>query len=181
MLQQCYTPLASSRALLYRFRFLAPLSVQVLLLHPVFPATLSRSLRLALTPVSLYYCWHATKYGFEPLSSSVGLNFVLGVMESYGMWKAIEWGTAVDLTRYTFVGFDETDDGKAVSSRKDKAELHKIRAKQAEGDSPVDILRWTGLLLISMRGELSHRRAALSKLTCLCDKVSAGRMVRRPR
>lgn len=138
---------------LHSFKFLAPLSLQVVLLHPIFPAQASRILRLALTPASLYLCWKsAIDHGVQPADHAVGINFVIGVMSSYGIWKSIEWGTASDLSPYTYVGFEEAKEGRAVAPKKERKELEAIRAKQAEADSPIDILRWSGLLLVSMRG-----------------------------
>lgn len=92
----------------------------------------------------------------SPLDSRASLTSVLkvlGVMNAYGVWKALEWGTAADLTPYTWVGFVETEDGKAVGPKESKEDLEEIRRKQAEKDGPLDIISWTILLLGSMRGE----------------------------
>ncbi|ORY89423.1 hypothetical protein BCR35DRAFT_300604 [Leucosporidium creatinivorum] len=133
--------------------FLIPISLQALLLHPIFPAALSRPLRFLLAPFSIYLTWFSSfDHGFEPRESSVGINFVLGVMNAYGVWKALEWGTAADLTPYTWVGFVETEEGKAVGPKESKEDLEAIRRNQAEKDGPLDIISWTILLLGSMRG-----------------------------
>jgi hypothetical protein len=81
------------------------------------------------------------------------LGSVFGVMNAYGVWKALEWGTAADLTPYTWVGFVETEEGKAVGPKESKEDLEELRRKQAKEDGPLDIISWTILLLGSMRGE----------------------------
>ncbi|GAA6021052.1 hypothetical protein JCM10207_003900 [Rhodosporidiobolus poonsookiae] len=93
------------------FTFLLPLSLQCLLLHPRFPAPLSRFLRFAIMPLSLSLAFSAPyNYAVEPRNQGVGVNFVCGIMGGYGVWKALEWGFAKDLTPYTWVGFDDDDE-----------------------------------------------------------------------
>lgn len=64
------------------FLFLVPISLQALLIHPIFPSAASRLVRFLLIPVSLYYTLAAPVihgYRFEPQRLAVVLNFVLGV------------------------------------------------------------------------------------------------------
>ncbi|GAA5975930.1 hypothetical protein JCM11641_002841 [Rhodosporidiobolus odoratus] len=92
------------------FWFLLPLSLQCLLLHPTFPASLSRPLRFLLMPFSLTLAFSAPyRFAFEPRNQAVGINFVLGIMGGYGVWKGLEWGLATDLTPYAWVGFEEDE------------------------------------------------------------------------
>ncbi|GAA5896084.1 hypothetical protein JCM8208_007521 [Rhodotorula glutinis] len=148
--------------------FLIPLSLQALLLHPVFPSTLSRLARLLLTPFSLALSFATPyRYAIEPRNQAIGVNFVIGIMGAYGIMKGLEWGLAADLSPYTFVGFDTatgtTDNGhdKRATTREDRLEarhlrrahLAAVRAKRAAEDGPIDILRATVHLLVSMRGQ----------------------------
>ncbi|GAA5820123.1 hypothetical protein JCM11251_005491 [Rhodosporidiobolus azoricus] len=95
------------------FLFLIPLFLQCLLLHPVLPSTPSRFLRFILMPLSLSLSFSAPyRFAIEPRNQAVGVNFVFGIMGGYGIWKAVEWGLARDLTSYTWKGFEEEDDGK---------------------------------------------------------------------
>lgn len=106
-------------------------------------------------PFSLYLATTATfKHGWQPREATVGLNFVLGVAAAYATWKTIEFGTARDLTPYTWIGFDDqTLPGKAIKPKKTRQDLEAYRRKQADNDSLADVLVWTGSLLLSMRGE----------------------------
>ncbi|GAA5898045.1 hypothetical protein JCM6882_003314 [Rhodosporidiobolus microsporus] len=93
------------------FAFLIPLTLQCLLLHPTFPSPLSRFLRFALLPLSLTLSFSAPyRFAIEPRNQAVGVNFVFGIMGGYGVWKALEWGLASDLTPYTWVGFEENEE-----------------------------------------------------------------------
>ncbi|GAA6064264.1 hypothetical protein JCM10212_002591 [Sporobolomyces blumeae] len=98
------------------FTFFVPLSLQCLFLHPAFSETASRLARLALMPCSIYLAATAPwNYAIEPRDQAIGVNFVFGIMGGYGVWKAIEWGLAEDLTPYAWVGFDgqgRKEDGK---------------------------------------------------------------------
>ncbi|KAK4053935.1 hypothetical protein OIO90_003772 [Microbotryomycetes sp. JL221] len=139
------------------FAYIVPLSLQCLLLHPAAAEASPRLAfvaRLMLMTIGLYTSLTCTfDNGWQPRNASVGLNFVLGVGASYACWKTIEWGTVMDLTPYTWVGFkDDNDSGKAVKPLKTRDELKAIRKKQAEHDSLTDILVWTASLLLSMRG-----------------------------
>ncbi|KPV74653.1 uncharacterized protein RHOBADRAFT_53614 [Rhodotorula graminis WP1] len=148
--------------------FLVPLSLQALLLHPVFPSTLSRLVRLLLTPFSLALSFATPyRYAIEPRNQAIGVNFVIGIMGAYGIMKGLEWGLAADLLPYTFVGFDPatgttanaqdkaatTRDDRLEARRRRRAHLAALRAKRAAEDGPIDILRATAHLLVSMRGQ----------------------------
>ncbi|GAA5845461.1 hypothetical protein JCM9279_003040 [Rhodotorula babjevae] len=148
--------------------FLIPLSLQALLLHPVFPSTLSRLARLSLTPFSLALSFATPyRYAIEPRNQAIGVNFVIGIMGAYGIMKGLEWGLAADLLPYTFVGFDPasgtthnaqdkaaaTREARLEARRRRRAHLAAIRSKQAAVDGPIDILRSTAHLLVSMRGQ----------------------------
>lgn len=86
-------------------------------------------------------------------------------MGAYGIMKGLEWGLAQDLLPYTWVGFagTTTDNGKDPSAKtpadrreakkRRRAYLASLRAKQAQSDGPLAVLRATLHLLISMRGQ----------------------------
>ncbi|KAK4054465.1 hypothetical protein OIV83_000959 [Microbotryomycetes sp. JL201] len=136
------------------FAYAVPLSLQCVLLHPVAAdSKLSAVARFLLMIIGVYSGATCTfEYGWQPRDASVGLNFVLGVGAAYAVWKAIEWGLAQDLTPYTWVGYVETKEGKAVSLNKSRTELEAIRRKQRDHDSLPDIVLWSISLLFSMRG-----------------------------
>ncbi|GAA6034147.1 hypothetical protein JCM8097_000719 [Rhodosporidiobolus ruineniae] len=104
------------------FAFLIPLYLQCLLLHPRFHPLLSRFLRFILMPLSLTLSFSAPlRFAIEPRNQAVGVNFVLGIMGGYGIWKAVEWGLASDLTPYAWVGCkDEADEEE--KRRKDRGD-----------------------------------------------------------
>ncbi|SCV72012.1 BQ2448_4706 [Microbotryum intermedium] len=151
--------------------FLIPLSLQALLLHPIFPGAISTPARLLLLPFGLYYAAHSSfDHGFEPMGVSVGVNIAFSVMGAYAIMKTIEFAFVQDLSPYTWVGFDQlgytrqypragmsSKNGqsktiKADPSRERKIQLEALRRNAAENDSPVEILSWTLHLLVSMRG-----------------------------
>ncbi|GAA5893591.1 wax synthase family protein [Sporobolomyces salmoneus] len=102
------------------FKFVIPIFLQCLMLHPRFSPTVSRLVRLASMPFSLWYSFSAPyTYAIEPRNQAIGVNFVLGIMGGYGVWKGLEWGLAQDLTPYTFVGFDEKE-GKTEEEKPDQ-------------------------------------------------------------
>jgi len=88
-------------------------------------------------------------------------------MGAYGIMKGLEWGLAADLLPYTFVGFDpasattanvhdkrpSTRDARLEARQRRRAHLAALRSKQAASDGPIDILRATAHLLVSMRGQ----------------------------
>ncbi|GAA5821229.1 hypothetical protein JCM3770_006885 [Rhodotorula araucariae] len=150
--------------------FLVPLSLQCLLLHPVFPRALSRPARFLLMPLSLAYSFAAPyRYAIHPRNQAVGVNFVLGIMGAYGIMKAAEWGLAQDLLPYTWLGLDgpaadkrthtahrghsDSKEDRKDARRRRRAHLRALREQQARTDGPLDILRATLHLLVSMRGQ----------------------------
>ncbi|BGP48233.1 hypothetical protein JCM10450v2_004105 [Rhodotorula kratochvilovae] len=152
------------------FTFLVPLSLQCLLLHPVFPPALSRPARFLLMPLSLALSFATPyRYAIEPRNQAVGVNFVIGIMGAYGIMKATEWGLAQDLLPYTWVGFDglttdkgphaahkahaESKEDRKEARRRRRAHLRALREQQAQTDGPLAILRATLHLLVSMRGQ----------------------------
>ncbi|GAA5874642.1 hypothetical protein JCM16303_002935 [Sporobolomyces ruberrimus] len=101
------------------FTFFIPLFLECLLLHPSFNPSLSRLGRLALMPFSVWYAARTPwLYAIEPRNQAIGVNFIFGIMGGYGVWKALEWGLAQDLTPYAFVGFD--DKGKTEEDKPDQ-------------------------------------------------------------
>lgn len=87
------------------YAWLVPCYLQAALLHPKVPADVSRPLRLALLPASAYLAWHAAEDCFHPRDITRGLNAGFAFMTAYGLFKAVEWGLAVDRTQYDYVGF----------------------------------------------------------------------------
>ncbi|KAM0749942.1 hypothetical protein T439DRAFT_357455 [Meredithblackwellia eburnea MCA 4105] len=149
------------------FAFVPPLFLQCLLLHPVFPDSLSRPLRAVLTVPTLNYAFTTPfKHGFEPRETNVASNFVLGIAASYAIFKTLEFGLVTDLLPYTWVGLDSDQEAqvkqpakdgkepqlKLVPLRHDRARLEARRRKAAESDSPIAITINTLHLLFSMRG-----------------------------
>ena len=93
------------------------------------------------------------------------MNFVLGVMNAYGVWKSLEWGLAKDLTPYTWIGFEEElvqgKDGGTKGETHGKHHWHRmrdvkhlqaLRSQAAANDSPIEILSSTLHILTAMRG-----------------------------
>ena len=88
---------------------------------------------------------------------------VVGIMGAYGIMKSIEWGLASNLLPYTWIGFDEPtfsekshdtasrDERRAVRHRH-RDRLVELRARQAAEEGPIQILRSTVHLMLSMRG-----------------------------
>ncbi|GAA5965127.1 hypothetical protein JCM21900_003658 [Sporobolomyces salmonicolor] len=161
------------------FWFLVPLALQCLLLHPVFSPAFSRFARLSLLAPSMCLSFRTPyNYAIEPRNQAIGLNFVIGIMSGYGVWKSLEWGLAEDLLPYTWVGFDEpgeaSENGEAKNGRaaakgtgpdkkdvKKEAKKRRIQRKrehletlrrQQDTDSPWQIVKSTLHLLYSMRG-----------------------------
>ncbi|GAA5920591.1 hypothetical protein JCM1841_001457 [Sporobolomyces salmonicolor] len=161
------------------FWFLVPLALQCLLLHPVFSPAFSRFARLSLLAPSICLSFRTPyNYAIEPRNQAIGLNFVIGIMSGYGVWKSLEWGLAEDLLPYTWVGFDEpgeaSENGEAKNGRaaangtgpdkkdvkkeakkrriqRERVQLETLRRQQAT-DSPWQIVKSTLHLLYSMRG-----------------------------
>ncbi|GJN90499.1 hypothetical protein Rhopal_003510-T1 [Rhodotorula paludigena] len=110
------------------FRFLIPISLQCLFLHPVFPSSFSRPARFLLMPLSLVLSFVTPyKYAIEPRNQGIGVNFVIGIMGAYGVMKCVEWGVARDLLPYTWVGFDEADQNRTDKAQPSAAPAQKAR------------------------------------------------------
>ncbi|TKA56894.1 hypothetical protein B0A53_01295 [Rhodotorula sp. CCFEE 5036] len=146
------------------FAFMIPVSIQALMLHPIVPPTLSRLVRFAVMPISLIMSFATPyRYAIEPRNQAIGVNFVVGIMGAYGIMKSIEWGLASNLLPYTWIGFDEPtfsekshdtasrDERRAVRHRH-RDRLVELRARQAAEEGPIQILRSTVHLMLSMRG-----------------------------
>lgn len=90
-------------------------------------------------------------------------------MGAYGIMKSIEWGLASNLLPYTWIGFDEPtfseksqqqQHGSPTASRDERRavrqqhrdRLAELRARQAAEEGPIQILRSTVHLMLSMRG-----------------------------
>ncbi|KDE09362.1 hypothetical protein MVLG_00676 [Microbotryum lychnidis-dioicae p1A1 Lamole] len=154
------------------------LSLLALLLHPVFPARLSRFARLAITPLGLYYCSLIIRLGgFGFRQTSVVLEQMAAFFGRFAALRVLEWGLASDTRPYTWVGFDTegytrmfvTTEEKfpgvpkaaeelAPKSTKENSSLvtkegmEEIRAQMAANDSPVSIVLSRVHLMISPRG-----------------------------
>ncbi|GAA5970305.1 hypothetical protein JCM11641_001656 [Rhodosporidiobolus odoratus] len=90
-----------------RLSFVLPLYLQCLLLHPIFPASLSRPLRFLLMPFTLTLAFSSSyRFALEPRHQAVGINLIVGVLGGNAIWKGLEWGLAQDLTPYAWVGLD---------------------------------------------------------------------------
>ncbi|SCV72255.1 BQ2448_4949 [Microbotryum intermedium] len=84
------------------------LSLLALLLHPVFPARLSRLARLLITPLGLYYCSLFIRLGgFGLRQTSVVLEQIAAFFGRFAALRVLEWGLAIDTRPYTWVGFDD--------------------------------------------------------------------------
>lgn len=90
-------------------------------------------------------------------------SVVVGIMGAYGIMKAIEWGLASDLLPYTWIGFDEpnledqsrrasTKEERVALQQRHRARLEQLREEQAAREGPIQILRSTMHLMVSMRG-----------------------------
>ncbi|BGP55773.1 hypothetical protein JCM8202v2_003380 [Rhodotorula sphaerocarpa] len=146
------------------FAFMVPISLQALMLHPIVPRTLSRLVRFALMPFSVVMAFATPyRYAIEPRNQAIGVNFVVGIMGAYGIMKAIEWGLASDLLPYTWIGFDEpnledqsrrasTKEERVALQQRHRARLEQLREEQAAREGPIQILRSTMHLMVSMRG-----------------------------
>lgn len=112
------------------FSFIPLLYLQCLLLHPRFNPTLSRFLRLLLTPVTVYLAYTAPSHGFTPRDTTRGLNAGWSFMCMDGIWKSLEWGLVKDnLTEYDYVGFGR----KEKELQREEKELEK-KGSEAEPD-----------------------------------------------
>ncbi|GAA5875665.1 hypothetical protein JCM3774_002575 [Rhodotorula dairenensis] len=146
------------------FAFMIPVSLQALMLHPIVPPTLSRLVRFAVMPISLVMSFATPyRYAIEPRNQAIGVNFVVGIMGAYGIMKSIEWGLVGNLLPYTWIGFDEPSFGEKSHRSTSRDERHavrqehrdhlvELRARQAAEEGPVQIVRSTLHLMISMRG-----------------------------
>ncbi|POY74573.1 hypothetical protein BMF94_2334 [Rhodotorula taiwanensis] len=144
-----------------RFAFYLPISLQALLLHPSVPPTLSRLLRFALMPISVVMSFATPyRYAIEPRNQAI---VVIGIMGAYGIMKSVEWGLASNLLPYTWIGFEEPSLEDQLRGAKSKEEKHRLRQqhhqrlielrrRQAATEGPVQILRSTLHLTLSMRG-----------------------------
>lgn len=84
-------------------------------------------------------------------------------MGAYGIMKSVEWGLASNLLPYTWIGFEEPSLEDQLRGAKSKEEKHRLRQqhhqrlielrrRQAATEGPVQILRSTLHLTLSMRG-----------------------------
>ncbi|KAK4706127.1 hypothetical protein P7C70_g86, partial [Phenoliferia sp. Uapishka_3] len=142
------------------FAFVVPVFLQCVLLHPVFPDSISRPLRALLVLPSVLLAYKAPLL-FDGFNEKVVLaNFFLGIASAYGIWKTFEYGFVADRTPYTWIGLDSDQvqdsaagDGKRkLPLRKDKARLQVIRRKKAQEDDVPTIMRDSLHLALSMRG-----------------------------